>query len=318
MSEQEVITQDAVGENTTNVAPTSESTYETKPILRTIDIKPKSANEAIKPAELIQMTGIQSLSLEARRLITLLYRAANVDGIQQDKEYVVEMDQLKPRTHRGYERVEKAILELMKTVVIVNLPSGQTRRVQLLGGNDMDDPDRPKGTLSYTFDRRLIEILEKSQIWGKLEVPVILGFTGKYSQPLYENIAQLSSLKWKKKHRYSLEEFRELLGVEPGKYKTFGELNKHVIGPAVAEVQALASFGITLVPIKKVRTVVSIEVSWYQKSIEELQEAYQELQKGKIGRRARISKNVERILAPSSPVENVNNGPKRGGDQFPF
>jgi len=41
-----------------------------------------------------------------------------------------------------------------------------------------------------------------------------------------------------------------MLGVQPGRYKTFGELNKHVLQPAVAEVNALAPFSISVLPVK--------------------------------------------------------------------
>jgi hypothetical protein len=50
-------------------------------------------------------------------------------------------------------------------------PHGKTRRVQFLGGNDLDDPDRSAGVLTYSFDRRLIEILRDSTIWGKIALP---------------------------------------------------------------------------------------------------------------------------------------------------
>ena len=42
-----------------------------------------------------------------------------------------------------------------------------------------------------------------------------------------------------------------MMGVQPGKYRTFGEFNMHVIKPAVAEINALAPFGITVMPVRK-------------------------------------------------------------------
>ena len=76
----------------------------------------------------------------------------------------------------------------------MRLPDGKTRRVQFLGGNDLDDPDRPAGVLTYSFDKRLIEILKDSTIWGKIALPVLMAFTSKYAVSLYENIAQLVNL----------------------------------------------------------------------------------------------------------------------------
>jgi hypothetical protein len=55
----------------------------------------------------------------------------------------------------------------------------------------------------------------------------------------------------KQHQEYTLDEFRELLGVPPGRYKAFGELNKHVIKPAVDEVNALAPFSVSVGPKKQ-------------------------------------------------------------------
>jgi hypothetical protein len=51
-------------------------------------------------------------------------------------------------THRGNERLADSIMALMQTVVTVRLANGQTRRVQLLGGNDMYDEERSRGWTS--------------------------------------------------------------------------------------------------------------------------------------------------------------------------
>ena len=272
-----------------------------KKVLHTIDLKPHN-KEAIKPAELIQVTGHHELTLNARRAITVLWHSAHAQGIAEGKDYSVEIDELKPDGHKGYEMVEEAIEALMKTLLVVKMPDGKTRRVQFLGGNDLDDPDRPAGVLNYSFDKRLIEVLKLSTVWGKIAIPVLMAFTSKYAISLYENIAQIHNLSYKKSQVYSLEEFRELLGVPPGKYKTFGELNKHVIKPAVAELNALASFGVTIMPVKQGKKVVQIQVGWWTKNAEDLKESFQELQRTKLGRRARVAGKADRVLHPHPSI----------------
>jgi len=160
-----------------------------RPSLRTLDIKPRS-REAIKPAELIQVTGHHELTLNARRAITILWYNAHLQGIAEGRDYTVELDDLKPDGHKGYEMVEEAVEALMRTILTVRHSTGKTRRVQFLGGNDLDDPDRPAGVLTYSFDKRLIEILKDSTIWGKIAIPVLMAFTSKYTVSLYENLAQ--------------------------------------------------------------------------------------------------------------------------------
>jgi len=272
--------------------------------LRTLQVTPRH-REAIKPAELIQITGHHELTLNARRAITVLWYNAHRQGVAEGKDYTIEIDDLKADGHKGYERVEEAITALMRTILVVKLPSGSTRRVQFLGGNDLDDPERPAGVLTYSFDRRLIPILADSTIWGKISIPVLMAFSSKYAVSLYENIAQLTNLSLKQSQTYELEEFRSILGVEPGTYKTFGQLNKHVIKPAIAEVNALAPFGVSLLPVKRGKKVVEMLVGWSPKDTPSLKAAFEEMQRTRIGRKARIAGTVEHVLAPSASIERI-------------
>src|SRR6195952_2116659 len=175
----------------------------------TLQLTPRD-REAIKPAELIQVTGHHELTLNARRAITILWHHAHMQGVREGRRYTIEIDELKPDGHKGYEMVEEAIEALMRTLLVVRLPNGKTRRVQFLGGNDLDSPDRPAGVLTYSFDKRLIEVLKDSTIWGKIALPVLMAFTSKYAASLYENLAQFSGLSSKLHQDYTLDEFRDL------------------------------------------------------------------------------------------------------------
>jgi len=260
----------------------------------TLDVRPRS-REAIKPAELIQVSGHHELTLNARRAITILWHQAHQQGVQEGRDYTIEIDDLKPDGHKGYEMVEEAIEALMRTILTLRLPDGKMRRVQFLGGNDLDDPDRPAGTLTYSFDKRLITVLQDSTIWGKIAIPILMAFSSKYAVSLYENLAQLANLTKKTFQEYTLDEFRELLGVPPGRYKTFGELNKHVLKPAVQEINAIAPFGLSVLPVKQGKRVAQIKVGWWQKDTDALQEARAEIERSKVGRRARLSGTVEYV-----------------------
>jgi hypothetical protein len=259
-------------------------------------------DEAYKPSELIQITGHQTLSLNARRAITILWHNAHLSGVEEGKDYAIEIDDLKSDTHKGYEMVEEAVEMLMRTLLVIKLPGGRTRRVQFLGGNDLDSPDRPAGTLTYSFDKRLVEILKDSSIWGKINIPVLMSFSSKYAISLYENVAQRQGLSKKTFDELSLEEFRTMLGVEDGRYPLFGALNKHVIKPAVSEVNALAPFNVMVFPVKSGKRVTGVRLSWFAKSNEEQAAAWNEVQRPKLGRKARITGTVEMVLDPSPSV----------------
>lgn len=283
---------------------------ETTKSFRVLELRP-SRDTAAKPAELIQITGHQTLTLNARRSITILWHNAHMQGIEEEKDYTIEIDDLKPDDHKGYEMVEEAIVALMQAILTVRLPNGRIRRVQFLGGNDLDDPDRPAGGLTYSFDKRLVEILKDSAIWGRIALPILMAFTSKYAVSLYENGAQWSGLTRKQYQDFPLDEFRSMLGVEDDKYPAFGALNKHVIKPAVLEINALAPFNISVLPIKSGKRVTTIRVGWWPKSKPEMDEAWKEVRRSKVGRKARISGRTEAVLPPTASVSRLLRGDRR-------
>lgn len=282
--------------------------------LRVLDLKPRR-EQAVKPAELIQITGHQALTLNARRAITILWHNAHLQGVEEGRDYTIEIDDLKPDHHKGYEMVEEAIIALMGTILTVRMADGRTRRVQFLGGNDLDDPERSAGALTYSFDKRLVEILKDSAIWGKIALPVLMAFTSKYAVSLYENASQWSGLGLKSYHDLSLDEFRAMLGVEASKYGAFGALNKHVLKPVLMEINALAPFNMSLSPVKEGKKVARLRVFWWNKNRNEMDAAFRELHQPKVGRRARISGQAEPIQVQDIlPSESRLLGQFRTGD----
>lgn len=267
----------------------------------TLQLKP-THHESFKPQELIQVKGHSDLTLNARRAITLLWHNAHRQGIAIGKDYTIEIDELKADKHKGYEMVVEAVEALMTTLLIIQLPNGKERRVQFLGGNDISEKDRKAGVLTYSFDKRLTEILERSAIWGQISLPVVRAFTSKYAVSLYENISQKVNLSLVRSQDYSLQQFREMVGVKNDRYPVYGDLNRHVIKPAVAEINAMAHFGLTVLPIKRGKKVEQIKVGWQRKDDDGLREAQQEVNRPKDGRRARANEGAQMTLGltPSS------------------
>ncbi|MDH3771846.1 MAG: replication initiation protein, partial [Nitrospirota bacterium] len=262
--------------------------------LKTLEVRP-DPGEMIKPAELIDVSGVDHLTLAARRLYNaLIANAFGPEMARQGYEWIISLSDLRG-THKGNERLSDSILALMKTVVTVRLANGTTRRVQLLGGNDMHDEDRKRGVLTYSFDPRLVALLKNSSVFGKLEIAVMMAFSTKYALALYEALARRARLKYKFSEEFSLDEFRDLLGVAEDKLATFGNLNQYAIKPAVNEINALATFGVKVTPVKTGRKVTGVHVGWWQKDITELKASFAELQRHKSGRQARIEGKVEKI-----------------------
>ena len=273
-----------------------------KTTVKVIELVPRP-DQASKPSELIQITGHENLSAIARRSITLLWHNAHRQGVEEGKDYVIPLTDLVSVDHRSYQMVEEDIVALMQTIITVKHADGSVRRVQFLGGNDMSDPNRPSGTLTYSFDKRLVEVLRDSSIWGKISLPVLMSLSSKYAVSLYENVAQWAGLEHKISQVITVKDFRDMLGVEGTKYEAFGAFNKHVIKPVVQEINALASFNISILPIKTGRKVTHIRLGWWVKSLDEEKLAWSELQKSSIGRKVRISNQVSTVFAPTNAVK---------------
>lgn len=270
--------------------------------LRTLELLP-APGEMLKPAELIDIDGASNLTLAARRLYNqLIAHAFGPDMGKEGQEWTIRVSDLRG-THKGNERLEDSIIALMKTIVTVRLPNGSTRRVALLGGNDIGDPDRAHGSITYSFDKRLVPLLRESSVFGKLELTVMHAFTTKYGLALYEALTRRVRLESRFCEDFDLVAFRELLGVPPAKLATFSNLKLRAITPAVNEINAIASFGCKIEPLKSGRKVTHIRVHWWRKDINGLREAYAELRRLKIGRKARIGGEIEEVVNLASTAK---------------
>jgi plasmid replication initiation protein len=129
-------------------------------------------------------------------------------------------------------------------------------------------------------------------LWGRVRNSVIFAFTSKYSLALYELISARINLKHMFSEEFTVEDLRALLGVPDGKLERIPNLLQKVINPAVLEVNGLADFGVKIDTIReggKVRGLVTgFRVSWYRKSVPELQTAFSEIKRSKVGRIARL------------------------------
>ena len=100
----------------------------------------------------------------------------------------------------------------------------------------------------------------------------------------------------KQHETFTVSEFRALLGVPQGKLERFADFNKYCLKPAIDEVNQLTDFIVQIGAIKKGRAVEKLHMTWFKKSPAELQRAYDERERSRIGRTARWHGAVENIL----------------------
>ena len=258
---------------------------------RTLDVK-ANLGEMVKPSELIDVKGATGLSLHDRRIYNILLdNAFGPDLGIEGQRFEIDVAELRD-SHDSNDRLVQSIEALMKTIVTVQRPDGSQDRVQLLGWNNLSDPRRRHGTLKYAIQPELAALLRDSSVFAKLQMQVMRNFTSKYALALYEAMSRRIRMQ-KIVEEITLDDFREILGVEPGKLEGYGNLNKFAITPALTEVNALSEFTVSVVPQKVGKRIESVLLSWGMKDLEGRRAAWEELQRPKVGRRARLSGNVE-------------------------
>lgn len=262
---------------------------------RTLQLRP-DAGEMIKPAEAIEITGIEGLTLQDRRVWNgLIANAFGPELGNDNHEFAIDLAELRG-SHMGNERIEVSIERLMKTIARWRKPNGSVSRFQLLGGNNIEDPRRPRGVMTYRFDRELVTILRDSASFGKLEIAVMAAFSSKYALALYEYTARRVNLSTRFTQEMSIEELRDMLGVGRDQLAAFGNLKQRAITPAVQEVNSWAPFNVEVDVRKTGQRVTGVVLTWCYKERAKRAALRQELEKSKVGRRARMDGEAETVV----------------------
>lgn len=261
---------------------------------RTLDLIPV-AGEMIKPAEAIDIVGVEDLTLHDRRLWNALIANAFGAELKEDgRDFRIALSELRCN-HNGNDRIDETVERLMRTIARLRQPNGSVTRFQLLGGNNMGDPTRPRGELTYSFDRRFTEALRDSTLFGKLEIQVMAAFSSKYALALYEHMTRRVNLRNRWLEEYTVDQFREVLGVGPKQLVAFGNFKQRAIVPALTEVNSWAPFSIQIAYKKTGQRVTGVVVHWLQKGRDERARVRAELEKSKHGRKARMRGVTETV-----------------------
>lgn len=259
---------------------------------RAIDLKP-AQGQMLKPAELLELRGVGHLTLQDRRIFNALVENAWGPKLgRADVWFSIETARLReysPRTDRLADSVER----LMQTLALT-VKGDEEERTQLLGSTRLKTTVNG-GTLTYRFTPELVALLKEASIFAKLDLAVMRGFGSRYAYSLYEQTARRVRLQHKITEMLTLEELRQLLGVEGGKLTEFKSLNARAIQPAVAEVNAISPWSVVILPVKDGKKVTAVMYGWSVKDTTGQKAAYAELQRHRTGRKHRLDGTAEPI-----------------------
>lgn len=272
------------------------------------------ADAIVAAGELVELRFVSgnSLSLRAAKLFCLLIQEAGV-AVADQVQHRVPYSVLNATFHKSRDELAEAIAELHSTVVSVKLVSRQGR-AYVKSGPILSDVEREPDSLDdaevrFEFSPAMRRVIADSAHWTAVSRRAVLAFESRYSLRLYLWLSLRANLR-KTAENVSLDDLRELLGIEPGKLKTWQHLKDRALDPALAEINHVAGFHAVYQPLKQGRRVVGVRLVWALKERAELVKAQKELDRPRIGRKARRAGLVETIAQERQRIaESLANAP---------
>ncbi len=273
--------------------------------MRAAFVRPQERGQGegvVKAGELVDATYPDGASLSgvARKVLVLLLAKAAGDA-WQDAEFCITKGELRGR-HQSNDRLDKVLDELQRILLRVQMksPRGQdavlvapvvSQRIEELS-------DDARSLVYWRFSEPMRRIMQASDHYAELQKQAILAFDSRYSVTLYEQ----GCLRYRRRHpvwQGSIQDLREMLGVPAGnKYRDWTDLRRFTLDMAKSEIDHLAPFTLRWQETRRGRAVVSVELWFEPKPPEARTDAVAELQRPRVGRKARRAE-TDRVEAIS-------------------
>lgn len=253
----------------------------------------------VAAGELVEMRFVSgnTLSLRAAKLFCLLIQEAGI-AVADQMQHRLPYSVLNTTFHKSRDELAEAIAELHSTVVSVKLVSRQGRPY-LKSGPILSDVEREPDDLDgaeirFEFSPALRRVIADSTHWASISRRAVLSFESRYSLRLYLWLSLRANLR-KMSEDVSLDDLRALLGVPSQALPRWQDVKRRALDPAIAEINQLAGFHTSYLPLKQGRRVAGVSLSWGLKDRAELVKAAKELDRPRVGRKARRAGLVETI-----------------------
>lgn len=247
------------------------------------------------------------MSLRGGKLFHLLIDAAGVD-VAEDTPHRITLAALNETFHASVPELVGLIEELQSTSLSLKLTDNKGRRYTktgpLLSDVEREDEDQEQAEIRFEFSPAMRKAISNSTHWAVISKRALLAFESRYSLNLYTTLSLKAGLR-KTSDEYTVEELRGILGVAEGKLTEWKNLRMRAIEPAIAEINHLAGFHAGYIPLKRGRKVVGVRLTWGLKDQTARAEALKELDRPKVGRKARRTGRVEQIHDQQEAVEGI-------------
>lgn len=238
------------------------------------------------------------MSLRGGKLFHLLVQAAGVD-VAEDVTHRITLASLNETFHVAVPELIELIDELHTTTLKLKLTDSKGRRYTksgpILSDVEREEEDEAQAEVRFQFSPTLRKAIANSSHWAVISKRAVLAFESRYSLRLYTVLSLRAGLR-KTSEDFTTDDLRELLGVPAGKLSRWQDLKTWALDPALAEVNQLAGFHAGFVPIKRGRKIVGVTLTWGLKDHAARVEAIKELDRSKVGRKARRQGATETLV----------------------
>ena len=255
--------------------------------------------KTIMPAEVARGVYMRNApSLQALKLMHLMIAAAG-GRMADDVAHEIRLSDIrKVDGMRNHDRASLTPLfqELAAAVMTHDDPENMVVTIGgLLDEARIDYRPEVSGDLLVTwwFRRTFRRMAAESNHWAVLDRQTVFHLGSKYSVLLFQHITSFSQYTHIKSRTFTVAELRAVLGVAEGQQKRFADLNRNCLQSAITEINQLSRFVLTATPRKIGRTVASVEISWVEKEKDGKAATQRELDRPKVGRKARRDGSTE-------------------------
>jgi plasmid replication initiation protein len=263
-------------------------------------------DEIVKAKELIEVRYAkgQSLSLASRKVLNLLIGKAAGDAWKPGSQVITKRELR--GSHDSNDRLPAILDELMTTTFKLAVTSRRglpaVLTAALLAWNIEETSETDDAIIEFEFTEPARKALRESNQYAIMNRAAVLSFDCKYSVTLYE----IGCQRWQKRDVSwdgTPADLRAILGVPENTYDDWANLRRRVLDPAIEEVNHLAPFVVSIPErggIKRQgRKVVGIRLEFWEKEDADKEAAFRELERSRVGRKARRTGKVETVAQES-------------------
>jgi hypothetical protein len=280
------------------------------PIGRTMKAAHRAARtipdtEIVKAGELVEARYARgaSPSAPARKVLALLIQKAAGDAWKPGPHSMLKRDLR--GSHNANDRLAGIFDELQGTLLRIETVAPDGRAAALVAPviayriEHLEDDDR--SCVWWEFSEPARRAMQGSDYYAALNRGTLLAFESRYAVTMYERgclLAGRRDPRW----RGTVAELREVMGVPGGRYANFADIRLRVIEPAIVAVNQIADFVASYRLENGPRNkVVAVELHFRPKEEAARNAAAAELERSRVGRKARRAGTVEMVAPLTLP-----------------